>query len=87
MLEISGKDKFLVITLANLAKTHLADLIDLVKDENKTDEDKISDLAGMIIMLTGAIKRIDEILMPVQFEAQSSHTSPIWRRFPKHELN
>lgn len=87
MLEISDKDKFLVITLAKLAKTYLADLVDLVKDEDKTDEDKISDLTGTVIMLLGTIKRIDEILMPVQFEAEPSHSSPIWRRFSKHELN
>lgn len=86
MLKISDMDKARVTLLANLAKNELADLVDLLQEKGD-DEEKISDIAAMLIMLAGTIKRIDEILMPVQFEAESSHTSPIWRRFPKHELN
>lgn len=84
MLKISDMDKARVTLLANLAKNELADLVDLLQEKGD-DEEKISDIAAMLIMLAGTIKRIDEILMPVQFE--SGTYTPPWRCGSKHVLN
>ena len=87
MLKISDFSKLRVSILAKFVMNEMADLLNLIREEERTDEDKIPEMAGSLAVLAEAVKRIDEILMPVQFEAESSHSSPIWSRFPKHELN
>lgn len=85
MKKFTDMEKFRVTLLAKSAISQLADLLDLLKEEQQSDEEKIPDIASAVIMLTGIIKRIDEILLPVQVEAQSF--SPPWRKFGQHELN
>ncbi len=85
MKKFTDLEKLRVGLLAESATNSLVDLRDLLKDEQQSDEEKIPDIASVVIMLTGIIKRIDEILLPVQVEAQSF--SLPWRKFEQHELN